>query len=141
MIAGIGGGIMGTSYILPFEAIKRRAVIKADKGALRLEMPYDDFLAILRQMLHGLNVDEEWYRSTYADIGDAIANGDVGSAKAHFVEHGYFEGRLPGEIAVDEKWYLETYPDVAAGIRAGDLQSAEQHFREFGYFEGRLPHP
>ena len=58
----------------------------------------------------------------------------------HFVEDGYFEGRLPFPMKVDERWYMTQYPDVADSVRRGILQSAQAHFDEDGYREGRLPY-
>ena len=75
----------------------------------------------------------------YEDIGAAIRDGKIASAKEHFVGDGYIEGRKPFEIKVDEKWYFQRYPDVAESVRKGILPSAQQHFDEDGYREGRLP--
>ena len=75
----------------------------------------------------------------YEDIARAVREGSIASAKQHFVDDGYFEGRLPFAVPVNERWYLEQYPDVAESIRKGVVASAEQHFAEDGYREGRLP--
>lgn len=64
----------------------------------------------------------------------------MASARQHFLDDGYFEGRLPFPMPVDERWYLEHYPDVAESVRKGVVGSAEQHFAEDGYREGRLPY-
>ena len=41
------------------------------------------------------------------------------SAQQHFVDDGYFEGRLPFPMRVDEKWYLQQNPDVADSVSHG----------------------
>jgi hypothetical protein len=65
----------------------------------------------------------------------------VESAKQHFMEDGFFEGRLPFPMPVDERWYLEENADVAESVRKGVVGSGQQHFTEDGYREGRLPYP
>jgi hypothetical protein len=100
---------------------------------------YKDLLDISRLFLRGVTVDEKWYLSEYPDVAEAIGNGAFKSAKHHFVENGYFEGRRPHSFEVDEEWYLLTYPDVADGVEAGNIASAQEHFATNGYAEGRLP--
>ncbi|WP_146287318.1 hypothetical protein [Gemmobacter aquaticus] len=104
-------------------------------------MPYEEFENLLRRLLHAIEIDEEWYRRAYPDVDQAIRDGAVKSARDHFLNSGYFEGRLPSEVKVDEAWYLATYPDIAEAVRAGSVPSARQHFLSFGYAEGRLPSP
>lgn len=126
-------------YLPPFELIRRSIEISTVRGELRVNLSYENFVAILRQMIQGIEVDEAWYARAYEDIGDAIKQGSVSSARHHFVHDGYFEGRLPFAIHVDEKWYLTEYPDVAESIRTGSVVSAQDHFDKDGYREGRLP--
>ena len=126
-------------YLPPFELIRRSIEISTVRGELRVNVSYENFVAILRQMIQGIEVDEEWYVRTYEDIGNAVKGGSVGSARQHFVHDGYFEGRLPFPIKVDERWYLAQHPDVADSIRQGLVESAQDHFERDGYREGRLP--
>jgi hypothetical protein len=102
-------------------------------------MSYEEFVKILRSMIAGIEIDEQWYLRTYEDIADATRAGSVRSARQHFIDDGYFEGRLPFPIAVDERWYLSANPDVADSIRKGEVPSAQEHFNQDGYREGRLP--
>jgi hypothetical protein len=95
---------------------------------------------ILRSALPRVEVDEEWYRQYYGDVGEAIEQGHLASAREHYIAVGYFEGRFPRQIAVDEKWYLSTYTDVADAIRKGKFTSAQDHFEIAGYKEGRMAH-
>jgi hypothetical protein len=90
-------------------------------------------------MIVGIEVDEEWYLRTYEDIAKAVREGAIRSAQHHFVEDGYFEGRIPFPMRVDERWYMNQYPDVGDSVRRGELPSAQAHFDEDGYREGRLP--
>jgi len=127
-------------YVPPFDLIRRSVEIATVRGELRVNVSYDDFIRILRLMISGIEVNEEWYLREYEDIGQAIREGTIASAKQHFMDDGYFEGRLPFPMPVDEKWYLDENPDVAESVRKGIVDSAEQHFVEDGYREGRLPY-
>ncbi len=126
-------------YLPPFELLLRSIDVSRVRGELRVNVSYENFLTILRNMIRGIEVNEAWYVRTYEDIGNAIKEGLVGSAKQHFVDDGYFEGRLPFPILVDEKWYLADNPDVAESIRSGIVKSPQDHFEKNGYREGRLP--
>lgn len=126
-------------YLPPFDLIRRSIEISTVRGELRVNLSYEDFVDILRIMLRGLEVNEAWYVRTYEDIGKAMKEGTVSSAKQHFVGDGYFEGRLPFPIVVDDKWYLAENPDVAESLRTGIVDSPQDHFDKDGYGEGRLP--
>jgi hypothetical protein len=104
-----------------------------------IKIEREAFLSFLRTALRGIQVDEVWYRRVYPDVDSAIKDGTYKSAKHHFVENGYFEGRKPSLIVVDEKWYKAAYPDIAEGIELGDIRSAQSHFEDHGYDEGRFP--
>jgi hypothetical protein len=127
------------SSIPAFELLKQRLSIVTVNGQLKVNNTYDEFLDIIRLVLRSVTVDEAWYLTEYPDIAEAVAGGEVKSARHHFIDSGYFEGRLPCPLEVDEAWYLAEYPDVAEGIERGEIQSARQHFLEHGYEEGRLP--
>jgi hypothetical protein len=128
------------NYLPPFDLIRRMVEVSTIRGELRVSLSYDDFIRILRMMISGVEVDEEWYLREHEDIARAIRDGAVQSAKQHFNDDGYFEGRLPFPMPVDETWYLEQYADVAESVRKGVVTSGQQHFSEDGYREGRLPH-
>ena len=127
-------------YLPPFDLIRRMVEVSTARGELRVSLSYDDFIKILRMMISGIEVDETWYLKEHEDIAHAVASGAVASAKQHFLDDGYFEGRLPFPMPVDERWYLEQNPDVAESVRRGVVSSGEQHFAEDGYREGRLPY-
>ncbi len=126
-------------YLPPFELIRRSIEISTIRGELRVNLSYGDFVKLLQMIIQGIEVDEAWYARAYEDIGSAVADGAVQSARQHFVSDGYFEGRLPFPIMVDEPWYLAANPDVAESIRKGAVESAQDHFNRDGYREGRLP--
>lgn len=126
-------------YVPPFSLVKPRFAMTASKGKIVASIDYDELRAVIGLLLRGVEVDEVWYLATYPDIAEAITAGLVPNAKAHFVENGYFEGRLPFPLEVDEEWYCGVYPDIGAAIDRGEFKSAASHFREFGYPEGRLP--
>jgi hypothetical protein len=131
-------------YVPPFSVVKQECFSSAVSGNIKPDsgrklVTQESFMHGVRLLLRGIEVDDHWYVTAYPDIAAAIAAGAVKSAKAHFIEDGYFEGRLPFELDVDDKWYLKAYPDVAEGISRGDFRSAKDHFQNYGYREGRLP--
>jgi hypothetical protein len=125
------------SSIPSFNLLKQRLSVVTVNGQLKVNNTYDEFLDIVRLLLRSVTFDEAWYLAEYPDIAEAIAAGDVKSARHHFIDSGYFEGRLPAPLEVDEAWYLAEYPDVAEGIERGEIESARQHFLEHGFEEGR----
>jgi hypothetical protein len=126
-------------YMPPFDVIKRSVEISNVKGVPRVGASYEQFVQVIKMLLAGIEVNEEWYAATYPDIGQAVRDGGLASGRRHFVDDGYFEGRQPFPVRVDETWYLQQYPDVAEGVRAGQIESAQAHFDKDGYQEGRLP--
>jgi len=99
----------------------------------------EEIFGLIKMMLASVDVDDAWYRRRYPDVSAAVDAGEYQSTRHHFIEHGYFEGRLPCRLSIDETWYIQTNDDVLAGIRNGDIASAEEHFNQYGYVEGRLP--
>jgi hypothetical protein len=113
--------------------------ISTIKGDMVVTSPYETFIQMIRRMIVDVPVNDGWYLERYPDIAEAISQGIVASPKAHFVNDGYFEGRVPFPIRVDEKYYLTQNSGVADHVRKGHLSSGQQHFDENGYKEGRLP--
>jgi hypothetical protein len=126
-------------FLPPFEVIKRSVDISTSKGQLVVSTSYENLIGMIKLLLLGVDLDEEWYVAQYPDVAQAIADKQVKSARQHFIDNGYFEGRLPRAVTVDEKWYQTEYPDVAESIRKGVEPSAQTHFLRDGYKEGRLP--
>ena len=129
------------NYLPPFETLKTFLNFGAADGELTVSASYNQFTRMIRALLQDIEVDEVWYLAQYPDVAEAICNGLVLSAKAHFLSNGYFEGRMPFPITVDEAWYLEQNSGVAGHIASGELLSAQQHFNDYGYREGRRPRP
>ena len=129
------------NYIAPFETVRNILTNSKSPNVETVTGSYEPFHDALRLLLAGIDVDEDWYLAQNPDIAEAIRAGTTESAKRHFVEYGYFEGRLPFHIAVDERWYLLQNPDVAENVRRGVVESAQRHFELNGYREGRLPFP
>jgi len=126
-------------YLPPFEVLKSYITISSVKGELMVSCSYENLVQLLRQVIIGVEVDEQWYLQRYPDIAEAVQQGLVQSARLHFVNDGYFEGRLPFPMRVDERYYLAQNTGVADYVRKGMLESGQQHFDENGYAEGRLP--
>jgi hypothetical protein len=126
-------------YLPPFELVLRSVNVSSVRGERHVSLVYGDFMHLVKSLLAAIEVDEAWYLRTYEDIVEAIRNGAIQSARRHFMEDGYFEGRLSFPIAVNEAWHTQRYPDVGDSIRKGLTPSAQVHFNEDGYREGRLP--
>lgn len=126
-------------YFPPFSMLKKSLQFKAVDGEVQVSLPYDELIRLVKLMACSVHVDENWYLAKNPDVVAAIRSGQIRSARQHWVEFGYFEGRLPGTLAVDPDWYLGRYPDVASAVAEGASQSPLSHFLEFGYQEGRLP--
>ncbi|MBS0638404.1 MAG: hypothetical protein JSS43_00945 [Proteobacteria bacterium] len=126
-------------YLPPFEVLKAYMTLETVNGELMATCTYENFVEMIRRMIAGIEVDAAWYRTRYPDIAEAIDQGLVASPQKHFVDDGYFEGRMPFEIKVDERYYLTQHPGIADYVRRGMLENGQQHFDENGYHEGRLP--
>lgn len=127
-------------YIPPFEFLKSKATVDTVAGQTMVHMSHDDLIAMLRLIIMNLTIDENWYLGRYPDVAEAVRAGTFKSAKDHFVNNGYFEGRMPFQIEVDEKYYLGRYPEIEESIRREVVTSGQQHFDENGYLEGRAPY-
>jgi hypothetical protein len=126
-------------YLPPFEVIKGMMNLTTSRGTTRVDMTYDDMQKLIRALLTTIEVDEGYYLERNQDVAEGIRLGNIRSAREHFVDHGYFEGRLPYRIEVDEGWYLKTHADVAETVRQGQFLSGQAHFDGPGYPEGREP--
>jgi hypothetical protein len=127
-------------YLPPFEIIKNMLNVTSVRGKTRVDMTYEDLQGLVRILLSVVEVDEDFYLSRNPDVADGIRNGSIRSAREHFVDHGYFEGRLPYRIEVNEKWYLETHSDLLESLSGGAYATAQEHFDGPGYSEGRRPY-
>jgi hypothetical protein len=128
-----------SAYVIPFKQAMRR--LEVDPLAIpdTVSLSRENFEWLIKTLLRAIEIDESWYRTTYPDVDAAIEQGTYKSAKHHFVENGYFEGRRPGRAVVDENWYKQAYPDIAEAVEFGDIASCQEHFDQHGDAEGRLP--
>src|SRR5271157_4530279 len=97
------GGLV--KYLPPFEVIKRSVDLSTTKGQLVATASYENLIRMIKLLLSATDVDEGWYSALYPDVAEAIAKGEMVDAKQHFIDNGYFEGRIPSPITVDEEWY------------------------------------
>ena len=95
--------------------------------------------ALLQTIVECAPFSEEFYLQNYPDIAKAHAAGELNDPKRHFVERGYFEGRVGAPGEVDEAYYRRRYPDVEQAVLRGELKSIADHFNQSGYAEGRSP--
>jgi hypothetical protein len=126
-------------YVMPFKSAMEQLRIDPLRIPETVSLSRENLQWLLKILLRGLEVDERWYRTTYPDVDDAIRQGTYKSAKHHFVENGYFEGRRPGKALVDDEWYQQAYRDIADGIEFGEIASCQEHFDQYGEAEARLP--
>jgi hypothetical protein len=120
--------VLTQSMRITKERLNSRSKIAIDAKLLRL---------ILQNLISHLPFSETFYRETYADLDAAAASGQIPDLHRHFVETGYFEGRVGAPPEVDEAFYLAAYPDVATAIERGDVGSATEHYLRSGASEGR----
>ena len=115
--------------------------LKVTHERLRLSskaaVPLPLLRAILSVAVRQFPFDEEFYLQSYPDVREAYHGGTISDLRDHFVNDGYFEGRLGSLSDFDEKFYLETYPDIAAAIANGSIESAADHYMRAGAAEGR----
>jgi hypothetical protein len=127
------------AYLLPFTSLKKPFEFRSGAVGLTAIVAYDDLLSVLKGILECVAFDEAWYLERYPDVAGAVKKGKFSSARNHFVECGYFEGRFPFAVDVDEMWYLKENADVAAAVKEGVVESATEHYYQTGYLEGRKP--
>lgn len=97
--------------------------------------------AILSAAATAAPFSAEFYKKTYPDLAEAHASGRLPDLHRHYVETGFFEGRLGACPDVDETFYLSRYPDVARAIARGAFASGRDHYVSTGAAEGRVPNP
>jgi hypothetical protein len=120
-----------------FEALQKEIGsqgLKTEKGTFYPQAVIDRLFDVLAR---SIPVNQDFYFAKHPDIEKAWKAGEIACAAQHFVEHGFYEGRLPCDVFIDEEDYLRRYPDVADGIKAGQIESASEHWIRFGRFEGR----
>ena len=132
-----------TPYVPHIELVLQALRVHPDRLSGRSKIAVEARLLrmLLQHLVSTLPFDATFYRANYPDI-DASARADqMPDLHRHFIENGFFEGRLGAPPEVDEPFYLRTYPDVADAIARGDVRSASEHYIHSGAAEGRVPNP
>ena len=94
----------------PFDRIRGQMTLATVRGEVTASASYAEFQEMIRTLLVGIEVDEEWYLEQNPDIAEAIKAGIVQSAKQHFVYDGYFEGRRPSQSRSMRRFTLHNIP-------------------------------
>lgn len=131
------------TYVPHVEMLLQSLRISRDRLDSRSKIAVDPRLLVhvLRQIVAALPFDEAFYLTTYDDVAEAHGRGEIGDLHEHFIQAGFFEGRMGAEPVVDAAYYQATYPDVGAAIAAGTIASALDHYVQRGAAEGRAPSP
>lgn len=127
------------AYVPPhFGRFKQMAKVYGwEQGHETLTMSRTGFLALMQELLAFADFDEAWYLSTYKDVADAVARKEFKSARDHYLNYGYFEGRLPTAKDFDAGFYAKQYADVVKAMKSSDPKKLLEHFISHGYAEGR----
>jgi hypothetical protein len=126
---------------VPFCETQTRLAIAPARGRVFAHVEREVFVSLIKNIIRAVAVDAEWYCRAYPAASEMIRSGRFASASDHYVQVGYFEGKLPFEITVDEDWYISRYKHVRNGIALGRATSAKDHFLRIGYGEGCRPVP
>jgi hypothetical protein len=131
------------SYVPHIDTLLQALRVSRERLDSRSKIAVDPRLLvhILRQIVRALPFDEAFYLTTYDDVAQAHGKGEIGDLHSHYIEAGFFEGRLGAGPAVDAEYYLNTYPDVGRAIAGGQIGSAGEHYIQRGAAEGRAPTP
>jgi hypothetical protein len=124
-------------FVWNFEELQKEIYSLGIKVEGGMFYPQEAVNRLLEVLARSIPVDEQFYYSNYPDVYAEVTSGQLGGAAQHFVEHGFYEGRFPSDVAVDEKDYLARYPDVIEGIESGIVESATDHWIRYGRLEGR----
>lgn len=123
--------------ILKSLRIGRERLLSQSKIAIDTEL----LRALLSEIVSLSEFSRTVYLATYPDIAAAADAGQVTNLLEHYVEQGYFEGRVGTVPDVDEDFYLASYPDVRAAVSDGSVPDAAEHYVRAGAAEGRIPNP
>lgn len=108
-------------------------------GDFKLTVSSAVLAELLRNVISTLPFDEAIYLSRNDDIRAAHEAGEIANLHDHFVEAGFFEGRIASKNVVDADWYVARYPDVYDAIKNQAVRDAETHYIANGAAEGRVP--
>jgi hypothetical protein len=132
-----------THYVPHIDLLLQALRVGHDRLGSRAKIAIDARLLrkLLMTLAATLPFDEAFYLGHYPDLAEAHGAGTIKDLRTHFVEVGFFEGRVASRPEVDEAYYTTTYPDVAQAILRGDVTSGTEHYMRAGIAEGRVPNP
>lgn len=132
-----------TPYVPHIDLLLQALRVGRDRLNSRAKIAIDARLLrkLLMTLAASLRFDEAFYLSHYPDLAEAHAAGVIQDMRTHFIQVGFFEGRIASRPEVDEAYYTTTYPDVAQAILRGDVSSGTEHYMRAGIAEGRVPNP
>src|SRR5271155_5133479 len=90
--------VTSSAYVMPFKRAMQELGIDPLAVPTTVSLSRENLEWLIKVLLRAVEIDENWYRTTYPDVDVAIKQGAYKSAKHHFVEDGYFEGRRPGNV-------------------------------------------
>lgn len=129
-------------YVPPAAMILRGLGIEAsDLSGDRVTVSPDYLRFLISKVADMAPFDETWYLENNPDVEGAFLAGDLPSPRSHFLETGYFEGRLPCALPCDTAWYFAQYKDLGQVFSGSDSEALLQHYHTRGYFEGRAGTP
>jgi hypothetical protein len=140
---GEEAGLQASQYVPHVDLLAQAMRISRERLSSRSKIAVDAKLLrlILQNLVSLMPFSEAFYRAAYPDLDAAAASGQIPDLHRHYVETGYFEGRLGAVPVVDEAFYLASYPDVASAIERGEVASGQVHYERSGASEGRIPSP
>lgn len=127
------------SYKFLLSAAKEQRTADGKLQALTLPLPVVS--ALLRELFAATGFDEQDYLARYPDVRELVRSKQDQTAVEHFVNSGFFEGRLANCAPVAEEWYRKRNPDVWQAIKKGQFKDAKEHYFTSGANEGRAPSP
>jgi hypothetical protein len=99
-------------------------------GAPRFERSLQEALAVF---------DEAAYLEANGDVAAVAQTMGPTFARAHYVNHGFQERRLP--MRLDPEWYASQYPLAAFEVAQGDYAEFVHHYIAIGKARGYRPCP
>ena len=128
-------------YFPPYKQLLHKIELATGTPATQetVLVPRSIFDFLLQTSLMACEFDEKRYLSENSDVATGPVRAGQITAKQHFVNYGYFEGRRGYLPKVDEKWYQTKYEDVALALQNGSVPSVSEHFEGAGAIEGRAP--
>ncbi|MEO0818762.1 MAG: hypothetical protein AAFX86_15850 [Pseudomonadota bacterium] len=104
----------------------------------KISMSREDLLGIFSSIAEAYPFDEDFYLEAYPDVKNAIEAGAAPSARDHYINSGFIEGRVGSPELFNAEVYRQNNPDVASAFEPGDDEALLQHYVHLGCREGRV---